>query len=111
MKDERTPPSAWLYIVRIAIDPKLESDWNQWYDSEHLPDILACPGFLGGARYVSESQAGRSYMTVYTITDPAALDTPEFQKAKGWYRFAPAVEFTTDVYRPVAAAPYVEEDD
>jgi hypothetical protein len=73
---ERTSADGWLCVVRIAIDPKLESDWNQWYDSAHLPDIVACPGFLGGARYVSESRAGRSYMTVYTIADPAALESP-----------------------------------
>lgn len=43
-------------------------------------------------------------MTVYAITDPGALETPEFESARGWYRFAGSVDFTTHVYRPMASA-------
>lgn len=91
----------WLYVVRVSVDPGVEEEWNEWYDNEHLPEILACPGFVRGRRYVSRDESGRPrYMTVYSIADSTALETPEFAAAKGWYRFVDAVEFTTDVYRP-----------
>lgn len=91
----------WLYVVRVSVDPGVEDEWNAWYDDEHLPEILACPGFVSGRRYVNRDESGgTSYMTVYAITGPAVLESPEFVAAKGWYRFADAVEFTTDVYRP-----------
>jgi hypothetical protein len=105
METERRSGTEWLYVVRVSVDPALEEEWNEWYDGGHLPEILACPGFVHGSRYVSESEAGRSYMTVYTIADPTTLTTAEFEAAKGWHRFAPAVDFTTEVYRAVAPAP------
>jgi len=93
--------SAWLYVVRVAVDPSVEEEWNAWYDGEHLPQILACPGFLRGSRFLSADAEGRDYMTIYAIAGPSALATPEFLAAKGWYRFSDAVEFTTAVYRPL----------
>ncbi len=91
----------WLYVVRVSVDPGVEDEWNRWYDDEHLPEILGCPGFVSGRRYTCRNESGRtSYMTVYSITDSTALETPEVAAAKGWHRFIDAVEFTTDVYRP-----------
>ena len=42
-----------LLIVTAEVDPEVEADWNRWYDEVHLPDALACPGVLGGKRFVS----------------------------------------------------------
>ena len=79
-----------LLIVTAEVDAAVEADWNRWYDEVHLPDALACPGVLGGRRYVtsgevSESDRGQGrrtrtklYTTVYELASPAAVETKEF---------------------------------
>lgn len=100
---------ACLLIVTAEIDPELEDDWNTWYDEVHLPDALACPGVLGGNRYVSSGEATitdhgekhakatRTYTTLYELESPAALETAEFKAMRGWYRFAVGIKATTRV--------------
>lgn len=101
---EESPIDEWLYVVQVTVAGDVEDEWNEWYDNEHLPEILACPGFIRGTRYVSPSERGPRYMTVYAIADSTALETPEFAAAKGWYRFADSVDFTTGVYRARASS-------
>ena len=47
----------YLLIVSAEIEEAVEANWNKWYDEEHLPDALACPGVLSGTRYVSAGSA------------------------------------------------------
>ena len=28
-----------------------EDEFNRWYDGQHLPDMLAVPGFVSGQRF------------------------------------------------------------
>ena len=86
-----------LLIVTAEIDAEVETDWNQWYDTVHLPDALACPGVLRGRRYAQSGEVGKVYVTVYELAGPEAVTTPEFQKMRGWYQFAPHVRSTTRV--------------
>ena len=98
-----------LLIVTAEVDLEVETDWNHWYDTVHLPDALACPGVLRGRRYIqageaslsergtSSRSAARVYVTVYELAGPEAVDTPEFRAMRGWYRFAPHVRATTRV--------------
>jgi len=102
-----------LLIVTVEVDAAVEAEWNQWYDTVHLPDALKCPGVKRGRRYVSvgeisESLAGKSerterriYTTVYELDSPAAITTPEFRAMRGWYQFAPHVRSRTQVIAPV----------
>jgi hypothetical protein len=98
-----------LLIVTAEVDSEVEAEWNRWYDEVHLPDALACPGVLGGRRYVttgevSESDRGqgrrsrtRLYTTVYELASPGAVTTPEFTAMRGWGRFVPHVRSQTRV--------------
>ena len=98
-----------LLIVTAEVDAEVEADWNNWYDTVHLPDALACPGVMRGRRYALSGEASLSergtstrsankvYVTVYELAGPEAVATPEFQKMRGWYQFAPHVRATTRV--------------
>lgn len=98
-----------LLIVTAEIDPAVEADWNKWYDEVHLPDAVACPGVLGGTRYaavrdaavtdhgVKSSDGAKVYTTVYELSGPEAMDTPEFQAMRGWYHFAGHIKARTQV--------------
>ncbi len=98
-----------MLIVTAEVDPAVEKDWNHWYNTVHLPDALKCPGVLHGKRYVSagdvtKTTAGetrrsprRIYTTIYELSGPAVVDTPEFKAMRGWYQFAPHVISRTQV--------------
>ncbi|MBC8239028.1 MAG: hypothetical protein H8E30_01000 [Alphaproteobacteria bacterium] len=102
--------SKYLLLVSAEIAPGVEAAWNKWYDEVHLPDALACPGVLSGNRYVSagaasltkdgeKSQAvGRTYMAVYELSGPEALETPEFMEMRGWYQFTDKITARTQVF-------------
>ena len=44
---------ALLLVYADLIDSKHEEEFNAWYNTEHLPELLALPGFLDAARYVA----------------------------------------------------------
>ena len=70
-----------IFLVYTDIDPKYEEEFNAWYNTEHLPDLLRLPGFLDGARYVAE-KGGPKYLAVYELTSAEALKSAEFQKVR-----------------------------
>jgi hypothetical protein len=66
-----------IFLVFTDIDPKHEEEFNAWYDSEHLGDLLKLPGFLDAARYVAV-KGGPAYLAVYELASADALKSPEF---------------------------------
>ena len=49
---------AIFMVYTDLIDPKYEEEFNAWYNTEHLPELLALPGFLDAARYVAAASIG-----------------------------------------------------
>ena len=67
-----------LFLVYTdLIDPKYEEEFNAWYNTEHLPELLTLPGFLDAARYVATRGAPK-YLAVYELTSIEAVRSPEF---------------------------------
>jgi hypothetical protein len=62
----------------IDIDPAYEQDFNRWYEEEHFPERVRCPGFLTGRRFVSV-EGEPKYLALYDLEDPAVLDTEEYR--------------------------------
>ena len=45
----------WLLVVNTnCTDPSREKEFNDWYNTIHLPDILEVPGFIKATRYVND---------------------------------------------------------
>lgn len=98
-----------LLIVTAEVDAEVEAAWNDWYDTVHLPDALACPGVLRGRRYVTDGVVSRTergtamrtqrrvYTTVYELSGPETVETAEFAAMRGWAQFAPHVRSETRV--------------
>jgi hypothetical protein len=68
-----------IFLVYTDIDPVHEDEFNAWYNTEHLPELLSLPGFLDAARYVAYKGVPR-YLAVYELEGAEALKTAEFQK-------------------------------
>ncbi len=93
--------SEHLLIVQAQVEPDVEQSWNQWYDEVHLPEILDCPGFVDGTRYVSETDDGRKYLAIYTLDSGDALESGEFASRRGWAEFKAHVTASVLVYSKI----------
>jgi hypothetical protein len=88
-----------ILVTTVDIDPAAEAPFNRWYNDKHLPEVLACPGFVSAARY--ECVAGQPrYMAIYHLESEQALTTPEMKKIRGWGDMFPYVKnFHERIYR------------
>jgi hypothetical protein len=68
-----------IFLVYADVDPAHEEEFNAWYDTEHLPDLLKLPGFLDAARYVAVKGAPK-HLAVYELASAEALGSAEFQR-------------------------------
>jgi hypothetical protein len=68
-----------IFLVYTDIDPQYEEEFNAWYNTEHLPELLSLPGILDAARYVAY-KGGPKYLAAYELSSADALKTAEFQK-------------------------------
>ncbi|WP_051241569.1 DUF4286 family protein [Azohydromonas australica] len=57
-----------------------EDDFNLWFDTEHLPERVAIPGFLDARRYESLGSPVR-YLQIYNAVDFEALDSAPYRAA------------------------------
>ena len=90
-----------LRFNRSAVSPEHDAMFNQWYNEEHLPELLECPGWLSASRY--EAVRGTpKYLAIYDLADASALGTPEYFKARGFKAMEPYVtEVSILAYRPI----------
>lgn len=57
-------------VMVVGTNPVVgrEDEFNEWYSTEHIPDLLAVPGIVSARRYV-------------------ALDEPDAEDAEPQYRY------------------------
>lgn len=79
------------HIVFVDVASEDEAAFDDWYENTHLPDILACPGWLD-ARREKCLEGGPRHVAIYTITGPEAYETPEFEAIKGFGPFTDKVK-------------------
>jgi len=63
-------PQRYLQVVMTAPHPGTEAEFNEWYDTVHVPEVLTMPGFLSGRRLElidSDPSSGPRYLAVYEI--------------------------------------------
>lgn len=63
-----------LFVVRATITKDKEAAFNQWYNEEHVPQVLRCNGAISGRRFrkiAGEDQY--EYMAIYEFASEAAL--------------------------------------
>lgn len=68
-----------LLLVMMGVEPAFEDDFNRWYNEEHFPERMACPGFLGGQRFVAVEGTPK-YLALYDLESPAVLESEAYRK-------------------------------
>ncbi len=109
-----------LLAVYADIPAEIEDDFNQWYNTQHIPERLAIPGFQSAVRY--ESLKGEpKYVALYELDDASVLETPEYANLRAnpndWdKRISPKLQVAArNVYEqifacgdpPAAHAPFI----
>jgi hypothetical protein len=94
-------------LVLMQPPPTLEDEFNAWYDTEHVPERLAVPGFETALRYVCISGAPR-YLAVYDMTHPDVLASEaylrvSFERSSPWTK---RVTSRVKVYRSAGRQVY-----
>jgi hypothetical protein len=93
----------YLSLVTVDVDPKVEDAFNRWYNDVHVGEVLDCPGWLSGARYVAV-EGSPKYLALYEIEDEKAMWTPELRAIKGFGEFWGDLEaYRSTVYRRIHA--------
>lgn len=80
-------------VYTDLIDDKYDEEFNAWYNTQHLPDLLRLPGFLSAARYQAV-KGGPKYLAVYELVDADAakgLRDPNRQRPPWDRRMSPQV--------------------
>jgi hypothetical protein len=66
-----------IFLVYVDIDAQHDKEFNEWYNTEHLPELLAVPGILAAARYQAV-KGGPKYLACYELENIAVMQTPAF---------------------------------
>ena len=68
-------------LVKIDFNaPPLEDEFNRWYDSVHLPELLAIPGVTAAWRLRASDEGvrgnrGQRYLAVYQLEDASVWES------------------------------------
>src|SRR5579863_3258907 len=81
-KEEVVTDPRGLLIVMMQPSPGGEEEFNDWYDTEHIRDRGANPGFLTALRFVC-LEGWPKYLALYDIESIKALSTPEYVASSG----------------------------
>jgi len=66
-----------IFMVYVDIDAQHVQEFNEWYNKEHLPELLSVPGILSAARYEAV-KGGPQYLACYELESVAVMQTPAF---------------------------------
>ena len=97
-----------LILSFTDIPAEKEEEYDRWFKEEHYSQMLAVPGFLGGARYVAVKGAPK-YLDCYELENPEVMESREYksipENPTEWSkRMAPrfiGANFMPNVYRQI----------
>ncbi|MSO91596.1 MAG: hypothetical protein EXR01_08550 [Acetobacteraceae bacterium] len=76
------PDANGLLMAFMEPPSGMEDEFNDWYDTEHLPERMAIRGFLAGHRWVSVHGYPR-WVATYFLSQAAVLHSPAYKKVGG----------------------------
>jgi hypothetical protein len=81
--DVLTPDGASaLLLIAMNAAPEAEAEFNEWYNSEHLPVLAGVPGVLCARRYRGTGATQR-YAAIYHFANPDVPNSAAWKTAGG----------------------------
>lgn len=94
-----------ILIALTNAVPGREAEFNQWYNGQHLTDVLAIDGIASARRYeLAATQVARArrsqyrYLAIYLIDDSSDATIRRFEVARQQMRFSEALEQDRQVW-------------
>ncbi len=84
----------YFYMVTFEIAPGDEREFNEIYDTEHVPNLLTVDGVLGIVRLRDGEPNERGwlvYSALYLLARPDLPDTPQWKAKSDLGRWAPVI--------------------
>jgi hypothetical protein len=84
----------YFYMVTFEIAPEDEPEFNEIYDTEHVPNLLQVDGVLGIMRFRDAALNDKGwlvYSALYVIARPDLPTTPEWKAKSELGRWAPVM--------------------
>src|SRR5262249_43788275 len=84
-----------LLLNAMSVTPEHEHEFNEWYNTEHIPALAAVPGTLCARRYRGTGAAAQRYLALYYLTSAdvpsstawkAAANTPWTERMRPHFR-------------------------
>ena len=69
-----------LLLVGMTPGAAVETAFNAWYDTEHVPALARVPGVLCARRFRT-SGGNPKYIALYHLASPGVVDSPEWKQA------------------------------
>jgi len=77
-----TPNAGALLVASMNIDPAVEPEFTEWYNTEHLPQLAAVPGVLTARRFrATDTASERRYLALYHLRDGDVSRSATWSKA------------------------------
>ena len=94
MSSRTSSAAPYFYMVTFEIAPEDEKDFNDIYDTEHIPNILQVEGVLQVIRLRDAeptAQGWLQYSALYLITQPDLPTMPQWKAKSDLGRWAPVI--------------------
>ena len=81
-------------LIIVMTDPPedKEQEWNEWYNTKHIPTRMPIPGFLFARRFVVV-EGGPKYLALYDLTDSGVISGEAYLKLRDTERALPPDSF------------------
>ncbi|HEX2174007.1 MAG TPA: hypothetical protein VHL09_16355 [Dehalococcoidia bacterium] len=76
MADQQAPG---LLLAALDVPEEFDAEFNRIYDQEHVPQLLALPGFLNGRRFQAVEGKPR-FQALYDLASPEAFAPPIYEQ-------------------------------
>jgi len=74
-------PAPVLLAVSMSVPASAEDDLTAWYTEEHIPMLLAVPGWRRIRRYTLTGGSGPRFLSLHELESQAVLDEPGYKAA------------------------------
>jgi hypothetical protein len=72
-----------LLLVGMTPASKVETAFNAWYDTEHIPALARVPGVLSARRFRAAYSSGPRYVALYHLASPEVVAGEAWKQASG----------------------------
>lgn len=76
-----TDKTRGLLCIWTDVEAEHELDFNRWYDTEHMQERVAIPGFQNARRFGAAGACPRPYLALYYTDNLAVFRSPDYATA------------------------------